>query len=50
MSEPHKTWTIATTAGDAVSGHLPTRAHGDPTAANVAPDQLPVEPAAGHNA
>ncbi|CAG7650982.1 DUF6907 domain-containing protein [Actinacidiphila bryophytorum] len=43
MSEPQKTWTIATTAGDAVSGHLPAWAHDDPTAANVAPDQLPVE-------
>lgn len=43
MSKPQETWTIATTAGDAVFGHLPAWAHDDPTAANVAPDQLPVE-------
>jgi hypothetical protein len=49
MSEPQKTWTIATTADNAVSGHLLTRAHDDPTAANVAPDQLPVELAARHD-
>ncbi|WUH92325.1 hypothetical protein OG900_20920 [Streptomyces sp. NBC_00433] len=35
-------WTIATTAGREVTGHLPAWADSDPTATNVPLDQLPV--------
>lgn len=36
-------WSIATTAGDAISGHLPAWADHDPSATHVPLDQLSVE-------